>query len=364
MNFYRDRFSASGPDWVSMTVKEKNNVRSLVEILGKNYSSSIGIIIDIHKVMGLEINSSNLRIEGSIGSLVIKLLDAQDSANFDSYALIYAHIKNLGLPGPHILGGDKGELLGRPFIAMDYIPGHYFSGSKLDLSLVGSAIREFHQGFSDCKALTFPELPALQSNSNHILTEFLTTNDEWDSKFGADLAFMLRQNIDLLIDTEARCSASLSTLLSVDRANLHVDLHPHNIIVGASQAIIIDIDSLKNVAWPSALGFCFYKLARQVIAVHGAEETDYSELKDFFKTIVSGYGISEKRVSLCFLGGLTEILRRILIILEGNLGAGVSPWNQVLAIQIQAISEIHFLYKRVFGYSINESDKGVMYENW
>lgn len=363
MHFHCDRFSASGPNWVSLTVREKNNVRNLVEILGKNYPSSIGTIVNIQKVMGLEINSSNLRIEGSIGTLVIKLLDIQDSANFDSYALIYAHIKKLGLPGPHILGGDKGELLGRPYIAMNYIPGHYFSGSKLDLSLVGSAIRDFHNGFYDCKALTVPELPALQSNSNHILKEFLTTSDAWDSIFGADLAFMLQQNIDLLIDTEARCSAGLSTLLSEDRANLHVDLHPHNIIVGPSRAIIIDIDSLKNVAWPSALGFCFYKLARQVIAMHGVKGTDYSELKDFFKIIVSGYGISERKVSLCFLGGLTEILRRLLIILEGNLGGGVSPWNQVLEIQIQAISEIHFLYKRVFGYSVNDIYKEGIYEN-
>ncbi|MDA9282313.1 phosphotransferase [Pseudomonadales bacterium] len=344
-----------------MTAREKSNVQSIVEMLGKNYSSHIGTIVDVHKVMGLEINSSNLRVEGTIGSLVIKILDDQDSANFDTCTLIYAHIKSLGLPGPQILGGNRGELLGRPFIVMDYIPGYYFSGSKLHLSLVGSAIRDFHQGFSACKALTFPELPALQSNSNHILTEFISTNEEWDLKFGSDLAFILRKNIDLLIDTEARCSASLSTLLSADRANLHIDLHPHNIIVGASKATIIDIDSLKNVAWPSALGFCFYKLARQVMAVHGVEETDYSELRIFFETIVSGFGISEKRINLCFIGGLTEILRRILIILEGNSGAQVSPWNQVLEIQIQAISEMHFLYERVFGYSANQIDEGVIY---
>lgn len=354
MNFPIDRFSASGPTWVPMSVVEKKNVQSLIEILMEKYSSFIGVIVEVHKAKGLEINSSNLLIEGSIGLLVVKLLDAQDSASFDSHEFIYAHIKKLGLPGPHFIGGDNGELIGLPFIAMEYIPGHFFSGSKSDLSMVGCAIRDFHQGFSDCKALEFPELPVLQSNSNLILTEFLETNDGWDSKFGADLAFMLRQNIDVLIDTEARCSNSLTNLLKVEKAILHVDLHPHNIIVGASQAIVIDVDSLKNVAWPSALGFCFYKLARQVVALHGPKSTDYSELKDFFEIIVSGYGISEKRISLCFLGGLTEILRRILIILEGNLDAQVSPWNKVLKIQIQAISEMHFLYEKVFGYSFDE----------
>lgn len=354
MNFHLDRFSVSGPDWIPMSVSEKNNVRSLAEILREKFSSTIGEIIDVHKVAGLEINSSNLRIEGSKGSLVVKLLDVQDYANFDSNAFIYAHIKDLGLPGPEIIGADSGELLGRPFIAMNYIPGHYFSGSKLDLSLVGCAIREFHQGFADCKALAVPELPVLQRNSNYILTEFLAIKDMWDSKFEADLAFMLRENIDLLINTEARCSASLSTILRLEKGLFHIDLHPHNIIVGTGEATLIDVDSLKSVAWPSALGFCFYKLARQVVALHGSDKADYSELKDFFERIVSGYGATEERVSLCFLGGLTEILRRTLIILEGNLGSRVSRWNQVLQIQIRAISEIQFLYKKVFGYSFDD----------
>ena len=353
MNFHLDRFSVSGPEWVPMTVNEKDNIRNLVETLGKKFSSFIGNVVEVHKVMGLEINSSNIMIQGSISSLVIKLLDPQDSANFDCQSQIYEYIKRLGLPGPHVLGVDSGKLLGRPFIAMEHIPGQYFSGSKLDLSLAGCAIGEFHQGFSDCKGLAFPELPVLQSNSNQILTEFLATKDEWDSKFGADLALTLKKNIDLLIDTEAKCSSNLSALISAEKSILHVDLHPHNIIVGASKAIVIDVDSLKIVAWPSALGFCFYKLSRQVIALQGTEKTNYSELKDFFEIIISGYGIGEKRVGLCFLGGLTEILRRILIIFEGNLGAQVSPWNQVLVIQIQAILEMHFLYKRVFGYCDN-----------
>ena len=353
MSFHLDRFSASGPNWVPMTANEKDNIRNLVETLGGKFASFIGNVVEVHKVMGLEINSSNLRIEGSINSLVIKLLDVQDSVNFDCQLQIYEHIKHLGLPGPHILGGDNGELLGRPFIAMGYISGQYFSGSKLDLSLASCAIREFHQGFSDFKGLAFPELPLLQSNSNQILTEFLATKDGWDSKFGVDLAFTLKKNINLLIDTEAKCSSNLSVLIAAEKSILHVDLHPHNIIIGINKAIVIDVDSLKTVAWPSALGFCFFKLSRQAIALQGTEKTNYSELKDFFETIVSGYGISEKRVDLCFLGGLTEILRRILIIFEGNLGAQVSPWNQVLEIQIQAILEIHFLYERVFRYCNN-----------
>ena len=355
MIFPHDRFSASGPVWIPMTVRDRDNIRNLVKILEKKFSSFIGNLIEVHKVKGLEINSSNFMMQGSISSIVIKLLNIQDSSAFNSHKQIYEHIKHMKLPGPHIIGVDDGQLLGQPYIAMEYIPGQYFSGSKIDLSLTGHAIQDLHNGFSNFKGLSFSELPVLQSNPNKILTKFLKHKDAWDSKFDKDLLLMLQKNVNLLIETEAKCSGNISMLLKEEKSIFHVDLHPHNIIIGDSQAVVIDVDSLKKVAWPSALGFCFYKLSRQVIALQGTEKTNYSDLKDFFETIVSRYGISENKVNLCFLGGLTEILRRILIILEGNLGSKISPWNQVLEIQIKAISEIYFLYDKVFGYNYNKN---------
>ena len=349
MKFPRDRFSESNPKWISMTAGEKNKIKSLIAILEERHSSSIGRVVNIRRLDGLEINSSNLLIDGSTGSVVVKLIDFKDTYSLHFQEYVYRHIKSLQLPGPYILSNNNSDLLGQPFIVMEYIPGDYFSGSNLDLSLVSHAIRKFHNGLSNLDALSFDEIPVLQSNSHHILTEFLITKDGWDLKFGADLALFLRQNIDLIIDTEAKCSANVSTLLKLEKSILHIDLHPHNIIIGSNKVTIVDIDSIKSVAWPSAIGFCFYKLARQVIAERGANQNNFSELKDFFEIIVSDYGVSESRVSLCFLGGLTEVLRRTLTVIEGNLNNKVSPWNKVLEIQIRSISEIYFLYRKVFG---------------
>ena len=213
-----------------------------------------------------------------------------------------------------------------------------------------------HKGFSNYDDLSFTEIPVLQRNTNEILTDFIKNKDEWGSKFDSNLLSILEKNIDLLIEMEAKCSANLSMLLNEDKSILHTDLHPHNIIVGTSQVVIIDVDSLKKVAWPSALGFCFYKLSRQVIAFHGTERTDYSDLKTFFETITSGYGVNKNTVDLCFLGGLTEVLRRIFIILEGNLGSKISPWNKVLDIQIKAISEVCFSIGSFFSLALKSSE--------
>lgn len=350
MIFQHDRFSASGPVWVPLSSDDKDNIKDIVRIVENKFSSIIGNVIDVNKVEGLEINSSNFMIRGSLKSLVIKIIDYEALSNFESQKQIYKHIKNTRLPGPIILGEDNGELLGKPFIAMEFIPGQFFTGSNKDLFLSGNAIQEMHKGFSNYDDLSFTEIPVLQSNTNEILTDFIKNKDEWGSKFDSNLLSILEKNIDLLIEMEAKCSANLSMLLNEDKSILHTDLHPHNIIVGTSQVVIIDVDSLKKVAWPSALGFCFYKLSRQVIAFHGTEKTNYSDLKTFFETITSGYGVNKNTVDLCFLGGLTEVLRRIFIILEGNLGSKISPWNKVLDIQIKAISEVCFLYEKVFGY--------------
>ncbi|MDC1182324.1 aminoglycoside phosphotransferase family protein [Planktomarina temperata] len=356
MEFPLDRFSASGPDWVSLNEAERKNVETVVEILGKRFFCNIGEIIDLKKVAGLEVNSNHLLLVGKVNSSVIKFLAVEDVDIIDSNIRIYDHIKNAALPGPRMTSFDQGDILGQPFIVMNHISGRYFSGTTRDLSLVGDAICKLHKGFSNFKGLEIGELQLLQCNSKQILAEFMAAKASWDTKFGTNLAQILRQNVNLLIATEARCSSHISELSQLEKTNLHTDLHPHNIIVGNDQASIIDVDSLKSVAWPSALGFAFYKLARQVLALHGLRE-NHSDLKCFFEKISGNYNTSSDKIRLCFFGGLTEIFRRILIILDGNLGPRVSPWNEVLEIQIRALSEIYWIYERVLGLNMNDNQR-------
>ena len=201
-------------------------------------------------------------------------------------------------------------------------------------------------GFSDYQIAGMQESIVLQSNSSEILNKFLATNHEWELKFGIELAVLLSQNIDLILETEAICSARLRTLLEIDRSVFHTDLHPHNVIINVDKAIIIDVDSLKVAGWPSSLGFCFYKLVRQTIVNESIKNINLSEVREFFETISSSFVSQNNRVELCYLGALTEVLRRIIIIFEGNLDGNLSPWNQVLGIQVRALSEIRFIFGR------------------
>ena len=346
MNFPNDRFSAPGPEWVSLTAGERDCLCDLIGVLEACYSKFFGEIVTVSKVSGLEVNSSNLQIAGSKGSVVVKLLASGDITSYSSQVSVYKQIEKLDLPAPKILGKHSDNVSGQPFLVMEYIQGQYFSGSQLDLSLTGSAIKRLHQGLSGKSAINIPELELIQDNSYDILNRFLATHDQWDLKFGPELAFVLRQHIDVVVQTEAICSNSITALLKEKRSVLHMDLHPHNIIVGSGRATIIDVDSLRIAAWPSALGFGFYKIARQTIAKNPIGTNNLAGLRGFFSVISFDFSSKNNTVELCYLGALTEILRRVIIIFEGNLDGQVSPWNQVLEIQLRALTEVPFVFNK------------------
>lgn len=329
-----------------LTAGERDYLCDFVGVLEDRYSKFFGEIVMVSKISGLEINSSNLLVTGSKGSVVVKLLGNNEVINHSSQVSIYRQIAKLDLPAPKILGEHSGNGSGQPFLVMEYIPGQYFSGSQLDLSLTGSAIKTLHQGFSDYSGINIPELEVIQDNSHDILNRFLATRDHWELKFGPELELVIRQHIDLVVQTEAICSDSIAALLEEKRSVLHMDLHPHNIIVGSGRATIIDVDSLKICSWPSVLGFGFYKLARQTLAKNTIGTNNLAGLRDFFTVISSDFSSKKNIVEICYLGALTEILRRIIIIFEGNLDAQVSPWNEVLEIQLRALTEVPFIFNQ------------------
>ena len=63
----------------------------------------------------------------------------------------------------------------------------------------------------------------------------------------------------------------------------------------------------------------------------------------FFEKISGDIDTGDHKWELALFGALTEVLRRLLYIFEGNLNGKVSPWNKVMKIQIDALSEIEFL---------------------
>ncbi len=341
MNFNPDRFSDSGPHWTKIdTIKKKDNL-DLLNLIASNYSHYYGKLENIYRVTGPEVNSSNLLIEGSVRKFVIKLINQNELSNFKTQTDLYGHIKNMNLPAPYLISSEFTPSL--PHFALDYIKGEYFSGSKKDLELTAKSVNFFHDGFKNYDKSKLLKWDVLQQNSSNILNNFYALKDEWGYKFGSEIELKLQKNIDLIFDTEASCSNNIDQILKIEESIFHIDLHPHNIIIGNGIANIIDIDSLRVARWPTALGFGFFKLVRQALVNQGIDNLDYSDIAVVFKEMSANINTGENKWELLFSGALTEILKRLLTIFEGNLGGQISPWNKTLLYQIDALSEIHFL---------------------
>ena len=66
MLFAKDKFSQDGPKWEKLNPQSLISSKNLINLIGVNYHNFVGRVINIYKVEGLEINSSNFLIEGSI----------------------------------------------------------------------------------------------------------------------------------------------------------------------------------------------------------------------------------------------------------------------------------------------------------
>ena len=70
-------------------------------------------------------------------------------------------------------------------------------------------------------------------------------------------------------------------------------------------------------------------------------------MRNFINILLDSSKISGMNYKILFLGGKIEILRRIIVIMEGNLNGNISPWNKVLEMQIKALSEIEYLEEKL-----------------
>jgi hypothetical protein len=346
MLFLKDRFSASGPNWVQIGKKDSHLIGQLSDLVNAEYAQIIGEIREIYKVVGLELNSSNFLIDGTKNNIILKVLGNDEFNLFKSQELIYQKIQDEGLPIPQIINSSNNNLyFQKPYLAIEYLSGKYFSGSNEDLILTSQAVNTLHRGLEKLDLSCFDEIETYQENSTVIIDALSEYQKDWKLIFGDRLSLLLEENLELIYATDAICKENLSRIFEAPSSVFHIDLHPHNLLLTANDARIIDIDSLKISRWPTAIGFCFYKLSRQAISFQGIKSIDLNEIKNFSASLSEHINFSGNKSNLLLIGAMTEVMRRLLIILEQNLTNGTSEWNNVLEIQINAISEINYFLK-------------------
>ena len=179
------------------------------------------------------------------------------------------------------------------------------------------------------------------SNSNEIFESAILSRTEFN-KFLREQT-PLYEKLDTFFTILEACNKFNAQLHQFDKGIFHIDLHPHNILVHGRKNLILDLDSLRKVEWPIPIGYCFFKLLRQVGVWLSAN--DQNNFKFYMEQMYEEFDtISDKKGTnvLIFLNGANlEIMRRLLLILNDNIVYGDSRWNSVLGVQINSLLEIN-----------------------
>ena len=346
MKLKEDRFSIDGPIWQEVKIKNSKEFEELINIYEKLNLINKKFLFKIYQIQGLEINSSNLMVLSNFKNFVAKKYTVSDSIFFNSQVDLYKFIKEKKLPGPFILDGHMPESFiekNEGMLFLEHKKGQYYKGSFPDMKKAAASISNFIKEFQSFDSSKLQEIEILQKNSKDIFEDFALQKNSWNKKFGNEIANLLESEWDYIKKCINNSSREIVRIKKAKKFALHIDLHPHNLLIHKGECTVLDIDSIRLCHWPSAVGFTIFKLLRQSLTHLYYDRKFEQNAKNFIATITESIHKEGIPGDVLFIGARLEILRRLLIILEGNLGEKISPWNSVLEIQINALKEVNLL---------------------
>ena len=353
MKLKEDRFSIDGPIWQEVQIKNSKEFEEVINIYEKLNLIDKKVFFRIYHHKGLEINSSNLMVQSNFKNFVAKKYKVSDPSFLNSQADLYKFIKKKKLSGPLILEGHMPESFiekNEDMLFLEYKKGQYYKGSFPDMKKAAASISNFIKEFQSFDSSKLQEVEILQKNSKKIFESFALQKNSWRKKFGNEIANLLESEWGYIKECINNSSEEIVRIKKAKKFALHIDLHPHNLLIHKGECTILDIDSIRLCHWPSAVGFTIFKLLRQSLTHLSYDRKFEQNAKKFITTVTESIHKEGISGDVLFIGARLEILRRLLIILEGNLGEKISPWNSVLEIQINALKEVNLLRELMLEY--------------
>lgn len=345
--FIQDKFSFKKPTWNRVT---DDVSRKITLDLPSSLVTHLGTIKSIYISRATEINSKNIMIEGVHNSLIIKKFEKKNKKELDNKIVIYKKIKEKNLPGPQIINTNVGYFFDMSNnelgIALEYIKGNYFNGAKNELEKTSLSISKLMDGTRSIKLDSHNIEHIFPSNSGELIELFMKSLPIFKQFTNTERSF-IKENYKKISLIEKDILERISIFDNINFELLHRDIHPHNILINKSNVVLIDTESILPTKWPIAIGFAAFKLLRQFCVRNTLDNHNVNLMHKFVHNLVRTIDIDESEYEILFLGAKIEILRRILVIMKGNLNNNISPWNSVLDIQIRALFEINYMESKL-----------------
>lgn len=337
----------SRPGWARMSPAMASALDDVVSLLPQALLPLAG---EPEQSDAFGINSSNFRLNTARGAFVLKRWSDQAAPrDVQNTLAIMAWLaaRQLPVPAPVELQPGGFTLLtgSGTWSLFPFVDGAYFSGAGDELPAAAEACGRLMETLPQLPAACLPtEGPAqMTAVDGELLRRVKDVSRTWEALLGTEHAELLASSWPVLMAERDKLSAA--TVISGRTQAAHFDLHPHNLLVsGGKVAAVLDFEACKVMPLGFALGFAALKQCRQAIALRqlpGDPRSVGSLYADHLLRTCPG-----ARELVTHLGDLavSEVLRRICIILRLNLEGGDKKWNKVLAVQLGHLGEARALF--------------------
>lgn len=354
--FSRDIFFDETPIFSEIDVKKSERIKAVFDTLYSNLNEEVTKVL---KAGGFEINSNNFLIETTKASYLLKLsakLSDAESVSLEKQSSLMAWLFNHQVPCPSPIKGKGGTYI-CPALddewvnLMTFVSGQYFPGSdECNIRKMGEAVGYFHTQLRLVPTELKPDkqYPYISSLDNEMFETTLLDSSSKLLNFPNSEKSLLLENKSLLLNSWSTVLAFEEHFMESERGLIHIDLHPHNLIMNQGElAAFLDFDSIMNAPLKMMIGFSAYKLLRQVVS-RRTRQLSREEMNNLVESYLDGIYkyLPELKCGKNTLAIFTrtEICRRIAYILKLNIQDKNTQWNHVLAIQINGLKEIEILF--------------------
>jgi len=345
--FVPDIFSISRPSWRPANSQFYSVFATLSTHLPAEFFPLRG---SPEESQTLGINSNNFRISAQHSSWILKRLPNSSRFNDVNRTLkMMAWLADEGLPVPRPKPFSDGSFLylsgSSLWCLFPYLEGNYFSGAGVEIETAAEAIGRLTSVLKQCPVSLQPSVGPLHltDSDDMIINICNDCMDQWGEIFGEEHAQILKGAWETL----SCIWSSLRTTppnAGLEQA-VHFDLHPHNLLMNRMQVTgILDFESCRLMPVGYALAFAGLKLCRQAVAETG--NLDLARLignrftRNLCNSNQSLYALADKFKELA----LTEVLRRICLIIRLNIEINNKAWNKILPIQLNHLQEAELLF--------------------
>lgn len=342
--FEKDLFSSGHR---SLSVPSASVSQEVADTLGRDYGLFLEGSDSVKEFGGLGVNSKNFRLATSQGDFVFKKNLKQFSEHEYETQLAVANETGLhGFAMPAVRQTKSGRLIafgseGCFWTLSDFFEGDHFTGSSSQMESVAEKLVFFHEALvSAPSAENLPVFESAEKNASahDTFQSVFELEDRLDQYFPPTDCTALKAHSGLL-----RRALELSRSFTCGRrftcAPTHIDLHPHNLLVAANgEVAILDYDAVFVTDRAQFMSYSALKLLRQVACTKGRQAAVAG------LDLLFGMKLLSDRTQ-SGAAAVTEVLRRIALILDLNLRKGNREWNSVLGMLLCNLREAIVIFR-------------------